>query len=156
ALAGAAAIAFVLLFRPAGDGDGGEALPAYALSLSGSVSELRGEPAAPSAAAKVRPDATLTLVVRPEAPVARALEARAYVEQGGAWRRVEAPIEISPEGAARLVARADRLFAPPRGTHRLFVAVGPRGALPEAASLEALRRARGVRVTEAVVTVEAP
>ncbi|HEU4410627.1 MAG TPA: hypothetical protein VFS43_35555 [Polyangiaceae bacterium] len=154
ALAVAASIAFFLVFGP--EGSSGEGLPAYSLSLSGSVSELRGEPAAPSATAKVRADSTLTLVLRPEAPVARPLEARAFVERGGALRRLEAPVEVSPEGAVRLVARADRLFRPPLGTHRLIVAVGPRGALPDATSLDALRRAPGVRVSEALVSVEGP
>jgi hypothetical protein len=154
ALAVAAALAFVLFFRSEGPTD--DSLPAYHLSLSGSVSEVRGDVPTPSATAKVRPDSTLTVVLRPDAPTARALEARAFVEQGGSLRRVEAPVELSPEGAARLVARADRLFNPPRGAHRLVVAVGPRGALPEATSLEALRRARGVRVAEALVTVEGP
>jgi hypothetical protein len=154
ALAVAASIAFLLVFRS--EGPSGDGLPPYSLSLSGSTSELRGEPSAPSAVAKVRPNATLTLVLRPEAPVNRPLEARVFVEQGGALKRVDVPVEVSPEGALRLVARVDRLFVPPSGSHRLIVAVGPQGALPDATSLEALRRAPSVRVSEALVSVDPP
>lgn len=154
ALAVAASIAFLLVFRS--EGPSGDGLPPYSLSLSGSTSELRGEPSAPSAVAKVRSNSTLTLVLRPEAPVNRPLEARAFVEQGGSLKRVDVPVEVSPEGALRLVARVDRLFVPPSGSHRLIVAVGPQGALPDTTSLEALRRAPSVRVSEALVSVEGP
>lgn len=99
ALAMAAAVA-LMLTRPHAPG---ATLPAYALALSGGEAIDRGEPDATLPV--LRRGSRLTLTLRPATPVRGPVEARAFLVQAGRTVALDAALQLSADGAVRLVAR---------------------------------------------------
>ncbi len=85
-------------------------LPAYSASVRGGTQVWRSEPppGAPEAPLVVRGDGELEIVLRPAEPVKRPLEARAFAAKGDLVRTLV--VEISAQGTARVVGRADALL----------------------------------------------
>ncbi|NOU30605.1 MAG: hypothetical protein HOO96_22120 [Polyangiaceae bacterium] len=131
-------------------------LPAYSASVRGGTQEWRGEP--PPGAVEVplvvRGDGELEIILRPAEPVKRPLHARAFAVKGEAVRAL--PVEVSAQGTARVVGRADVLLGPaPEGIGpwrvTLFVGDSVPETLREAQSRDDLRR-----VVVPVTVVTAP
>jgi len=115
ALAAAAALLFVWM-RPAQD-----ALPTYALSISGGLDETRGP--AETGVHRFGERSQLELVMRPADDVRDALELRLWLEHDGKGRRLVADAERSETGTFRLAASAKELLAGQPGRSRLTVFV---------------------------------
>lgn len=122
-----------------------DSLPGYSASVRGGTQEWRGEPppGAPEAPLVVRGDGELEIVLRPAEPVKRQLQARAFAVKGEVVRPL--PVEVSAQGAARLVGRADVLLGPaPEGVGAwrvtLFVGTGVPESLRDAQARDDLRR----------------
>ncbi|MBI2393655.1 MAG: hypothetical protein HYV09_29020 [Deltaproteobacteria bacterium] len=150
AFAAAAAIALFFLFPRHRD-----ELPVYAFELSGNVAEVRGdEPKAVEGRATLHRDATLEMVLRPRVAVTTKIATTAALLRDGAARAWSPPIEISPDGAVRIVGPVASLFPDTERRWEIVVAIGPEGALPrDPAALLAAAAAPppGVRVVRAVV-----
>lgn len=131
-------------------------LPAYSASVRGGTQEWRGEPApgAPEVPLVVRGDGEVEIVLRPADPVKRPLQARAFAVKGEVVRTL--PVEVSAQGTARVVGRADVLLgAAPEGIGAwrvtLFVGDSVPETLREAQGRDGLRR-----VVVPVTVVTAP
>ncbi len=146
AVAVAAAIALFFGFR-------GEALPGYELAVQGGASEWRGETPGVKSHVTVRADGTIELLLRPREPVDRPVEARAFATRAGAEKSL--PVEVSAQGVARVIGRADRIFsAPAPGTEETWdvvIVVGDRGRVPT--SVAEARASRDVRRSELSVVI---
>jgi hypothetical protein len=127
ACAVAAAAAIVLLLWPAGLPD----LPRYSLAVRGGVQAVRGDPA-PEDLPRFEAGSTLEITLRPQRAVEGPVEARVFVEEGDGVRRLGVTVEKSATGAVRLRARVGQELRLPDGVHRLVVAVGRPGGLPDA------------------------
>jgi hypothetical protein len=131
-------------------------LPPYTLSVQGGTSEWRGDDAgAARDRIVVRRDGAIEIVVRPDDPVSRRVEARAFATRGTLERAL--PVAISAQGVVRVAGRADELFGPEAGTApeqwQIVVIVGEVGDVP--ASLVAGRDRAGLRRLETSVVVTA-
>jgi hypothetical protein len=131
------------------------ALPAYELSVQGGTSEWRGDEAAPRDRIQVRGDGMVAIVVRPEQPVAHALEARAFATRGAVAKVL--PIETSAQGVVRVAGTADALFGPTQTAApdewRVVIVIGLPGEMPT--SVAAARTRDDLRRFELTVVVSA-
>jgi hypothetical protein len=114
-------------------------LPAYESSFDGGEQTTRGEPQR-EATPKIAKTGTLTWVARPAVDVHTPLVARVFVVRGAEVKAIDAPIAISPDGAARLAGKRDELLrGVPAGPCELVMVVGTERAVPrDARGLEAL------------------
>lgn len=114
-------------------------LPAYGLELGGEVRTLRSETAEPAAGRKVFVAGNrLRLVLTPSVAVDGPVAARAFVlAAGGASPLAAPPAAISDQGAVRIEGEVGAEVRLPEGDVVLLVAVGRRGALPDAGELQA-------------------
>lgn len=147
ALALAAGAALWVATRP---DRGGARLPEYTLLVTGGERDVRAdEPQAVTLA----PGARVTMTLRPAEPEGGPLEARAFLAQGAAEIALEASVEVSPEGAVRMVGRAPSGASLAAGEAEIVVAIGRAGALEKGPATIAGLSGRGaVRVVRQRVT----
>jgi hypothetical protein len=128
-----------------------DALPGYRLTVHGGTTEWRASGDRPTAdRIEARADGALEILVRPETPVARPLEARAFALGDGAQR--DLPVEISSQGVARVAGPVEALFgAAAPSTWQVVVVIGPAGDVPR--SLDEARARAGLRIVEAWVAI---
>jgi hypothetical protein len=129
------------------------ALPPFALSVQGGTSEWRGDERAVADRVVVRSDGMIELLVRPERPIDRPIEARAFATRGGVAKVL--PVEISPRGVVRVAGKATDLFGPVSAASpdewRVIIVVGERGDVPT--SVAEVRARDDLRISEIVVVV---
>jgi hypothetical protein len=123
AAAAAAAVTFLLIDRQP------EVAPRYALVAKAGDAEWRGEVAA-VAKKETRADSEISLVLRPEKPVEGAIEASLFVVKDGQKARSPVAAEVSADGAARWIGRADELSGGRTGTVTLIAEIGRAGEQP--------------------------
>lgn len=150
-LALAAAGALWIATRP---GSGGAPLPAYALAVTGER-DTRADVPAP---AVLSPGARVTLVLRPAAPAEGPLEARAFLVQRAAEIALDVSVEVSEDGAVRMVGRAPAGAALATGEAEVVAVIGRRGALgaPGATIADLERSKDSVRLLRRRVEWRAP
>lgn len=144
----AAAAAIALFFLWPRDRD----LPKYAFELSGNVAEVRSDgPKIVEQHATLNREASLQIVLRPESPVANIKAAAALVRDGKA-RAWTPPMEISPDGAVRIVGPARTLLPDVDAPWEILVAIGANvPSDPEALLKLASEPRAGVRVVRAKI-----
>jgi hypothetical protein len=109
AFAAAAAIALFFLIPKKHD------LPRYAFELSGNVAEVRAEgPKVVEQHATLHRDATLNIVLRPDTAVAN-VKATAVLKRNGQPQAWSPPMEISNDGAVRIVGPVKTVFPDTNG-----------------------------------------
>jgi len=109
-------------------------LPAYTMAeLSGGSRTTRGELAE---APRYAPGDRFEAVLQPSTAVRRgaSLGTAAFLQRGGELRRLEVETEVDSSGAVRVSGRLDPEL--PAGSWTLWLLVGRRGALPDAAALQ--------------------
>jgi hypothetical protein len=80
---------------------------------------------------ELSPGTNFEMRIRPTAPVAGAIAARAFLVREGVVRPWDAPFTIAQDGSVRIAGPVDRLFAGvPRGPWEVAVAVGRPENLP--------------------------
>lgn len=126
-----AAGAFFFLRAPAPD------LPVYVLTVAGGDQVMRGTTGgAPSPGAgplRLAPGSTLDLVARPDRKATGPIEARAFFVQGGKLTPIAVALPRSADGAFRLRAAREILFAGAvDGPATVLLAVGAPSDLPGA------------------------
>ncbi len=128
AVAPALAAAAVLLFlvRP----QAGAPLPAYALELSGGRAAERG--AAADAIIRVGPGDRVSAVLRPATAISGEVAVRVFVDGQALPEAPAREVEQSADGALRISGLGPALAALAPGRHRLQLAVGRPGRLPDA------------------------
>lgn len=144
-LALAAAFALWVGARP-------DVLPAYTLSVQGGTTAWRALGAdAGTDRIEVRADGSLEILVRPETPLSRPVQARAFAVRDGATR--DLPVEVSTQGVARVAGRVDALLVPATAPSEWSVAIviGPAGDVP--ATLAEAQARSGLRVVETKIAV---
>ncbi len=126
----AAAAALVLLIRPF-SGEQTGPLPAYDISASGGIREMRGaEPAAGQAPGSIaapqrlRPDSRLVVVARPDVAVDGPIAVGVFLSQAGRTEEIRPQIQIAPSGAVEIRASAADVFAGRTGHWDLVVLIG--------------------------------
>lgn len=132
-----------------------DALPRYALELSGNVSELRGDPKVVEGSATVHRGANLQLVLRPERAVERPIVVRAALVRAGVARPWTPPTQIAEGGAVRIEGPVKALFPDLDAPWEIVLAACTADALPDGdeALLRASREGRaGCRIVRAVVS----
>jgi hypothetical protein len=145
ALAAAAAIALFFLFRR----DDPE-MPLYAFELSGNVADVRSDgPRVVEQHATLNRNATLQIVLRPASPVRTPIEARAVLVRDGKPRPWNPPLEISSEGAVRIVGPVATLLPDTDAPWEILVAIGPK--VPADIMAAAAAPPPGVRIVRARV-----
>lgn len=143
AFAAAAAVALFFLWPR----DRGE-LPLYAFELSGNVAEVRADgPKVVEQRATLHRDATLQIVLRPSSPVKQKINASAVLVRDGKARPWSPPIEISSDGAVRIVGPVKTLLPDTDGPWDIVVAIGE--TLPSDIVSAAANPPPGVRVVRA-------
>jgi hypothetical protein len=133
----AAAAAFVMWMRPANqtgsqEGSPDGSLPAYFVSASGGVAELRGgtsesadaEGATTASVQRLRTESELRVICRPDNAITGPLAVRAFFVQGDHVDEVAPLIQLAPTGAAELRLRGSDLLPRHRGRGTLRVVVG--------------------------------
>jgi len=126
-----------LLVARAQEGD--EPLAAYDLVVEGGARATRStEPAA--GPVRIAQGGRLSIVLRPKAPVSRPVDARAFVEHGGAIDPWAVRPVISGEGVVKIDADEAAIAALPRGAARIVVFVASPSRVPGDA--DAARRAQ--------------
>lgn len=122
-------------------------LPLYTAQLSGEVQAFRGEPGPATGPQLFVPGSRLSLVVRPERPVAGEVEARGFLARGAEiapWQ--PAPrLDISAHGVVRLQGTIGEEIRLRPGPSRVWIVVGRRGKIPPASELLAALRAGRTR-----------
>jgi hypothetical protein len=125
--AAVAAAVLVLLLRPPAP------LPEYELSLSGGVSEMRGEPA--EEVLELAPGDRFEIILEPQTAASRGkrLESRCFLARSQDLRLLEIQSQSDPRGAVKMAGAIPRDLRP--GTWTLWALAGRRGKLPEPADL---------------------
>lgn len=110
-----------------------DALPEYAMVVQGSDRAMRG-PAEPSGTlAAGDADGRFEIVARPATRIDGALEAKAFTWRDGALSPLKASVEVSDEGAVRVVGTRDAL----QDVHEVRIVIGrPEVLVDESAALE--------------------
>ncbi|HVJ94898.1 MAG TPA: hypothetical protein VM580_34185 [Labilithrix sp.] len=128
-----------------------EGLPPYQLSVQGGTSDWRGPALETPDRLDVRADGSLELLLRPERPVTRPIQARAFATRDGVER--ELPVDMSSQGVARVKGRVDVLFGPDAGVGpwTIAIVVGDAGRVPS--SLGEAKRRDDLRLVEKTVVV---
>jgi hypothetical protein len=133
-------------------------LPLYSAELSGGIRTLRGAPGPAAGPQLFAPGSRLSLVVRPERPVAGEVEARSFLARGAeivplqqspqAPQAPQAPpappaprLDISAAGVVRLQGTIGEEIRLRPGPSRVWIVVGRRGKIPAAGELAAALRA---------------
>jgi len=130
-------------------------LPLYSAELSGGIQTLRGAPSPATGPQLFAPGSRLSLVVRPERPVAGEVEARGFLARGAeivplqqAPQAPQAPpappaprLDISAGGVVRLQGTIGEEIRLPPGPSTVWIVVGRRGKIPAAGELAAALRA---------------
>lgn len=132
-----------------------DALPAYALELSGNVSELRGDPKVVEGSATLNRAANLQMVLRPERAVGKPIAVRAALVRAGVVRPWAPPIQIAEGGAVRIEGPVKSLFPDLDAPWEVVIAACATDALPDSdeALLRASRDGRaGCRVVRALIS----
>jgi len=144
AFAAAAAIALFFLWPR----DRGSELPLYAFELSGNVAAVRADgPKVVEQKATLHRDATLQIVLRPASPVKEPVKAAAVlVREGKAWAW-SPPLQISAEGAVRIVGPVKTLLPDTDAPWEILVAIGP--TVPTDVLAAAANPPAGVRIVRA-------
>lgn len=133
----AAAAAFVMWMRPASqtgsqEASQGGSLPAYFVSASGGVADLRGgksesaeaDGATTASVQRLRPESELRVICRPDNAITGPLAVRAFFVQGDNAGEVTPLVQLAPTGAAELRLRGSDLLPRYRGRGTLRVVVG--------------------------------
>lgn len=137
-LVAAAAAAAVFFVWPRGR----DALPLYTFEISGNVAQLRADgPQVVEARAKLHKEATLEIVLRPETKAAGPIAVRAALVRDGKASPWSPPVDVSEDGAVRIVGPVKALFPDLDRPWEIVIAIGPEGELPrDAAALLAASR----------------
>ncbi|MES1205863.1 MAG: hypothetical protein ABUS79_07995 [Pseudomonadota bacterium] len=124
----AAAAALTLWMRPT---DQGPALPAYSVTASGGVADVRGarpDPTLPdnhtAPIERIRAESELRVTCRPDSATEGPVAARAFFVQGTTVEEVRPTVEIADTGAVDLRLRGSDLVGRHRGPGSLRVVVG--------------------------------
>lgn len=111
-------------------------VPDYEVSLVGGDQTTRGAPVQLRGdTIRVRSASRVQIVARPATKPEGTVEARAFLIRGGAAQPWTVPIEVSPEGAARISGEAGAIFPEATGDWDVVVAVGRAAALPTQANV---------------------
>jgi hypothetical protein len=117
AFAAAAAIALFFLIPKKHD------LPRYAFELSGNVAEVRADgPKVVEQHATLHRDATLNIVLRPDTAVAN-VKATAVLKRNGQPQAWSPPMEISNDGAVRIVGPVKTVFPDTNGPWEIEITI---------------------------------
>jgi hypothetical protein len=109
-------------------------LPVYELSVEGSQQATRGgDPAPRERVVRLKRSGQLTVLLTPQAPIAVAVGARAFIDAKSVLTPWNVPARVSPEGAVRIEASGEALRALPDGDARVVVEVAPDGDVPASA-----------------------
>jgi len=130
ALAAAAALVLWLRPHPVSNVDGDAGLPAYAITATGGVADVRGP--APGVvvegrtapAQRVRPQSELDIACRPDSAVTGPVAVRAFLVHGGAVDEVHPALQVAATGAVALRLRGAELVALHTGDAELRVVIG--------------------------------
>jgi len=123
-------------------------LPLYAFELSGNVAEVRADgPKVVEQRATLHRDATLQIVLRPASPVAAKINAAAVLVRDGRAQPWSPPIEISSDGAVRIVGPVRTLLPDTNAPWEIIVAIGP--TVPTDVAAAAANPPAGVRIVRA-------
>ena len=144
----AAAAALVLWMRPHPVATG---LPAYAISASGGVADLRGP--APGVVVegqtapvqRLRPQSELEIACRPDSAVAGPVAARVFFVHGGVVEELRPDVQVAPTGAVALRIRGSELVALHIGQAELRVVIGRPAVVGAIASPPAASDGEGAR-----------
>jgi hypothetical protein len=128
-------------------------LPHYGAQLSGGIQTLRGGPGPATGPQLFAPGSRLSLVVRPEHPVAGEVEARALLARGAEivpWLQTPQappapPLDISAHGVVRLQGTIGEDIRLRPGPSRVWIVVGQRGKIPPDSELVTALRAGRTR-----------
>ena len=132
----ALAAAFILVVRTR---DGG--LPPYEVAFVGGDQALRGPTAVDAGVHKFSHGEPFRMVLRPRTALGGDVAAKLFLRRDGDVRAWDAPVDVSSEGAVRIVAPLDTLPAGTYGDWELVVVLGRRESLPaSAADLDASAR----------------
>jgi Arc/MetJ family transcription regulator len=132
----ALAAAFILVVRTR---DGG--LPPYEVAFVGGDQALRGPSAIDAGVHKFSHGEPFRMVLRPRTALGGDVAAKLFLRRDGDVREWHAPVDVSSEGAVRIVAPLDTLPAGTDGDWDLVVILGRRESLPaSAAELDASAR----------------
>lgn len=138
-----------------------EALPPYALTVSGDRTTRGAGDAPADAVVELHADSRIEMVLRPAKAVTGEVGARGFLMQGGAAKAWAPPVQISNDGAVRITGGAGDLFGGP-GEWEVVWAVGRPSDLPSdatdvAAEASGARRTHSWKLlTRKVRIVEAP
>ena len=138
-----------------------EALPSYALTVSGDRTTRAAGDAPAEGVVELHTDSRVDLVLRPAKAVTGEVGARAFLVQGGAAKAWAPPLQISNDGAVRITGGAGELFGGP-GEWQVVLAVGrprdlPSDATDVAAEANGARRTHSWKLlTRRVKIVEGP
>ncbi len=119
-----------------------EDVPDYALSFTTAAHTERGVPdgttplgSGPRLATELHPSSLLDIAVRPADAVNGAVEMRGALVRDGVARAWTPPVQISKDGAVRIVGRVSDILPPGVGSWDVVVAVGRVSALPTPADM---------------------
>jgi hypothetical protein len=142
--AAAAAILLGVALRPESS-----TLPAYEMSVIAAKAH-RSDPSASPTDVTLDADGDLELVARPKTP-STGIAARAVLLRDGSAVAWAAPIEVSSDGAVRIVGATKRLFPETKGRYTIVLVLADPARLPSAEV--ASRIAVGAEKPEASVRV---
>ncbi len=106
-------------------------LPSYELSVTGGDTATRADHETAKGPVVLHRGASFDLVLRPDRTYDAPLEVRLWLDYGAQPRAWTPPVEISPQGAVRILPSKQQVQALPEGPVTLFVAVGAKGSLPD-------------------------
>jgi hypothetical protein len=134
--------AAVLLFVRARDGS--QTLPPYEVSFVGGEQPLRGPSATDPGEHKFSRGQRFRILLRPRTALQDRVGAKLFLRRADDVRVWDAPVDVSNEGAIRVVTSLDTLPPASDGAWELVVAVGRPDALPSTgAELDEAHAARG-------------
>ncbi len=131
-------------------------IPNYELTLSGEQ-PMRGEtdsPAEPMGTHRFSPHERFRVLLRPERAFEGPVAARVFLVRGGDVRIWHTPVDVSNEGAIRIVTPLETLPADSGGAWDMVIVVGRPDALPDAPPASGAQGTRAMHVLRARVVFE--
>lgn len=130
-------------------------IPKYELTLAGEQ-PMRGQPAGDTELHTFSSHERFRLLLRPDRAVRGPVAARVFLIRGDESRRWETPVDISNEGAIRIVTPLDTLPPGSGGAWEMVVVVARPGALPDAPPPAGRKDDAAMHVLRARVEFEFP
>jgi hypothetical protein len=107
---------------------------AYEVAFVGGDQALRGPSAVDAGMHKFSRGEPFRMILRPRTALGGDVAAKLFLRRAGDVREWDAPVDVSSEGAVRIVAPLDTLPAGTDGDWDLVVVLGHRGSLPRSAA----------------------